>query len=109
MRSQGVNALVERKTRGPELPLVPVPKSKVRPDDNLSRGAEFAGVITVFFLIGLALDLWLETTPWFMIGMFTFSVVGQFVKLWYTYDANMKVLEAERNAMSASSHKAKCS
>jgi hypothetical protein len=42
-----------------------------------------------------------------MIGMFTFSVVGQFVKLWYTYDANMKVLEAERNAMSASSHKAK--
>ena len=87
------------------MPLVPAPKSKARPDDNLSRGAEFTGVITVFFLMGLGLDLWLGTTPWFMIGLFLFAVIGQFVKFWYTYDANMKILEAERNAMSASSHK----
>ena len=87
------------------MPLLPAPKSKVRPDDNLSRGAEFAGVVTVFFLIGLGLDVWLGTMPWFMIGMFLFSVVGQFVKLWYTYDHAMKGLEAERSAMSASSHK----
>ncbi len=87
------------------MPLLPAPKSKVRPDDNLSRGAEFAGVVTVFFLMGLGLDLWLDTTPWFMIAMFLFAVVGQFVKLWYTYDHAMKGLEAERSTMSQSSHK----
>lgn len=88
------------------MPLVPVPKNKVRPDDSLSRGAEFAGVVTVFFLIGLGLDFWLGTTPWFMIGLFLFAVVGQFVKLWYSYDHTMKALEAERASVSASSHKA---
>ncbi len=70
----------------------------------MSRGAEFAGVVAVFFVVGFLLDLWLDTTPWFMIGLFLFAAVGQFVKFWYTYDDQMKTLEQERAERAKSSH-----
>ncbi|MEY4173213.1 MAG: hypothetical protein RI900_378 [Actinomycetota bacterium] len=63
---------------------------------TLGRGMDFALVVLVFLGIGYAIDRWLGTKPAFMIGMVLFSVVGQFVKLYYDYSATMNDLEAQR-------------
>ena len=63
---------------------------------NVSQGAEFAGSIVVFFLLGFGLDAWLNTTPVFMITGVVFSTVGQFIKVYYTYNSQMERLERER-------------
>lgn len=52
--------------------------------------------IAVFMGIGWGLDTWLDTRPFFMIGLVIFSTVGQFIKMWFIYDARMKMLENER-------------
>jgi F0F1-type ATP synthase assembly protein I len=67
-------------------------------DSGVSHGAELAGGVVVFFLIGFGIDSWLNTTPAFMIGLTVFSVVGQFVKIYYTYSSAMRHLEEERAA-----------
>ena len=67
-----------------------------RSGQTLGRGMDFALVVLVFLGIGYALDRWLGTRPWCMIGFVVFAVVGQFVKMWYGYDLKMKTLEAER-------------
>lgn len=56
---------------------------------GLSNGAELAGVILVFFFGGLGLDAWLNTAPWFTIGLTIFGIVGVFVRAWYAYAAEM--------------------
>jgi F0F1-type ATP synthase assembly protein I len=86
--------------------LLPDPKivrrlaGKPRPAENsaggLGHGAEMAFGVLVFFLIGLAIDYFVGTTPLFMIVMTIFSCVGNFVKMWFGYDTQMKRLEAER-------------
>lgn len=63
---------------------------------TLGRGADFALVMLVFLGIGWAIDRWLGTWPGFAIGLVIFSVVGQFVKMYYEYTASMERLEAER-------------
>ena len=75
---------------------LPTPRPADTIDTNVSRGAEMAGTVLVFFLIGLGLDAWLGTTPVFMIGASVFAVVGHFVKTWYVYNDTMEKLEAER-------------
>jgi len=65
---------------------------------TLGRGMDFALVVLVFLGIGYGLDLWLDTRPTFMIGLVIFSVVGQFIKMYFEYTASMKVHEAERLA-----------
>jgi ATP synthase protein I len=76
---------------------LPQPKKPVKSMDNsISNGAELAGVVIVFFLIGLGVDHWRHTTPWFMVGLTVFGVVGQFIKMYYAYSAQMENLEAER-------------
>lgn len=77
--------------------LIPKPKPVVL-DSGVSHGAELAGGVVVFFLIGFGIDSWLNTTPAFMIGLTVFSVVGQFVKIYYTYSSAMRHLEEERAA-----------
>lgn len=76
--------------------LLPKPKPMPAVDSSISNGAELAGVVIVFTLIGLGIDTWLGTTPWFMVGTLVFGVVGQFTKMYYVYNDRMKVLEARR-------------
>ena len=63
---------------------------------TLGRGMDFALVVLVFLGIGYGLDRWLDTRPAFMIGLVVFSVVGQFIKMYFEYTAQMKVHEATR-------------
>ena len=62
---------------------------------TLGRGMDFALVVLVFLGIGYVLDRVLDTRPAFMVGLVIFSVVGQFIKMYYEYTAQMKVHEAE--------------
>ena len=57
---------------------------------------DFALVVLVFLGIGYGVDRWLGTRPLFMIGLVLFSVVGQFIKMYFDYTAAMQELEAER-------------
>jgi ATP synthase protein I len=63
---------------------------------TLGRGMDFALVVLVFLGIGYGLDRVLGTRPLFMIGLVVFSVVGQFIKMYFDYTATMKELEAQR-------------
>lgn len=72
-------------------------------DQGLGQGAEIAIGILVFLGIGAGIDWLVGTTPVFMIALTLFCAVGQFVRVWYGYDARMKKLEAER-ANSATAH-----
>ena len=78
------------------LKLLPKPKPMTSIDSSISNGAELAGVVLVFFLIGLGLDVWLGSTPGFMIGLTLFGMVGQFAKMYYAYTGRMKELEKAR-------------
>ena len=91
------------------LPEEPTPPLKVLPDQRkiaehqqsgqtLGRGMDFALVVLVFLGIGYGLDRWLDTRPAFMVGLVIFSVVGQFIKMYFEYTAEMKVHEAQRMA-----------
>ena len=62
---------------------------------TLGRGMDFALVVLVFLGIGYVLDRWLDTRPAFMVGLVIFSVVGQFIKMYFEYTAQMKLHEAE--------------
>ena len=73
---------------------------------TLGHGMDFALVVLVFLGIGYGLDRWLGTRPWCMIGLVVFSVVGQFVKMYYAYTAAMEQHEAERRAATRSSQQA---
>jgi len=76
--------------------LLPKPKPMTAIDSSISNGAELAGGVLVFFLMGFGLDMWLGTTPWFMIGLVLFGVTGQFVKMYYSYSVRMETLEKAR-------------
>lgn len=65
---------------------------------TLGRGMDFALVVLVFLGIGSFVDGRLGTGPWFTVGLVVFSVIGQFVKMYYEYTATMERLEAERRA-----------
>ena len=58
-------------------------------------GTLIAGVLA-WGGIGWLLDRWLGTTPWFMIGLTLFCVIGKSVLLLATYNEKMKRHEAER-------------
>jgi F0F1-type ATP synthase assembly protein I len=72
-------------------------------DQGLGQGAEIAIGLLVFFGIGAGLDWLFGTTPIFMIALTVFCAVGQFVRVWYGYDARMRSLEADRTR-NATSH-----
>ena len=65
-------------------------------DQGMGQGMEMALTIAVFLGIGWGLDVWLGTQPIFMIALVIFSTVGQFIKMWFIYDARMRMLENER-------------
>ncbi len=64
--------------------------------DSITKGAEIAGTVLVFFLLGWFIDRRLDSTPWFMISLVVLAVVAQFAKLYYVYNAQMTNLEAAR-------------
>ena len=70
-------------------------------DDAFGRALDFALATLLFVGLGWLVDRWLGTTPLFMIVLVTVGLVGQFLRLWYTYDASMRQHEAERAAQRA--------
>jgi len=81
----------------------PTPNGGV--DSGLGQGMEMALTLAVFLGLGWLLDAWLGTQPGFMIGLVVFAALGQGTKMWFTYDARMKQLEADRKA-AAGAHQA---
>ena len=63
--------------------------------DGLSVAFEVALTPALFAGIGYGIDRWLGIVPAFTIGLLVFSVVGLFLKMWFTYDHKMKAQEAE--------------
>ena len=64
--------------------------------DSLGRGAEMAISVLVFCVIGLLLDAIVSTTPTITIALVVFSLVGNFVRMYYQYKAAMDVQLAQR-------------
>lgn len=79
-----------------------IPRKPINHDDTLGRGMDMALVTLVFLGLGWLVDNWLGTKPAFMIGLVVFSLIGQFVKMWYAYDAEMQRHENERRVRSTS-------
>lgn len=71
-------------------------RSIMKTDDALGRGMDFAFVTLLFLGIGFLVDRWLGTTPLFMIVLVVLALVGQFVRIWYGYEATMREHEAAR-------------
>jgi F0F1-type ATP synthase assembly protein I len=64
--------------------------------ESLGRGTELAVSVLVFTLIGLALDAAFDTRPWITVSLVIFSTIGNFVRMYYSYNAQMETLEAVR-------------
>jgi F0F1-type ATP synthase assembly protein I len=67
---------------------------------SLGRGTELAVSLLVFTLIGLALDAAFDTLPWITVSLVIFSTVGNFVRMYYAYNAQMAALEDARRTQS---------
>lgn len=61
----------------------------------LSRAFEFAATTAIFCGLGYLVDRLAGTGPIFLIALTVLALVGQFLRLWYAYDAEMKGHEAE--------------
>lgn len=66
--------------------------------DALARSFEFAATLGIFTVVGYVIDRALGTIPWFTVGLALFALIGQFVKFWYAYDAEMRREEAQFEA-----------
>lgn len=62
-------------------------------NSGVAKGMDFVFVILAFCGLGWILDQVLGTQPWCTLALLTFGVVGQFVRMWYSYDAEMRVQE----------------
>jgi F0F1-type ATP synthase assembly protein I len=63
-------------------------------DDGWARAIELVVTPGVAAGIGWLIDRWLGTFPAFTIVFLVLAVVATFIKLWYTYDAKMRALDA---------------
>ena len=59
-----------------------------------AKGMEFVAVILVFFGFGWLLDSAFGTGPWIAIAFLVLAVIGQFARVWYAYDEEMRGHEA---------------
>ncbi len=62
--------------------------------DESARGIELAVTPLVFGGLGWLVDGRLGTSPWFTIGLAALALVSTIVKMWFTYDAEMRQLES---------------
>ncbi len=76
--------------------LLPSAPKAPKTDSMIGKGMDIALVVAVFVGVGILLDRWLGTLPWFTIGMTVVAAVGFFAKYKYQYDAAMEQHEAER-------------
>lgn len=60
----------------------------------LSRAVELVATPTIFGLLGYLLDRALHTVPAFTIVFTVFALCGLGVKMWFTYDHEMRAHEA---------------
>ena len=65
-------------------------------DAGLGQGMEMTLTVALFLGIGWLIDSWVDTRPIFTLAFVIFAVAGQMVRMWFEYDARMKVLESER-------------
>lgn len=63
--------------------------------DGLARAFELAVTPAVFGFLGYLLDRALGSVPVFTIGLLLFALAGMFVRMWFTYDAQMREIEAK--------------
>ena len=75
---------------------LPTPPKAPKTDSMIGKGMDIALVVAVFVGVGILLDRWLGTLPWFTIGMTVLAAIGFFAKYKYQYDAAMDQHEAER-------------
>lgn len=61
------------------------------------NGAEIAGGVLVFFLIGWGLDSLWDSRPIGMVAATVFGTVGYFIRTYYAYTRAMTALERERS------------
>jgi F0F1-type ATP synthase assembly protein I len=76
--------------------LLPSAPKAPKTDSMVGKGMDIALVVALFVGVGILLDRWLGTLPWFTIGMTVLAAVGFFAKYKYQYDAAMEQHEAER-------------
>lgn len=84
-------ALTSRMTRS----LVRVNRS-ANVDAGLGQGMEMALTLCVFLGLGWLVDRAAGTSPVFMVILVVFAMIGQSARMWFTYDARMRMLEDER-------------
>jgi hypothetical protein len=82
-------------------PMAGTPGSGTPAAGTLGHGMEMALTVLVFLGLGYGLDRWLGTKPVFMIALVVFAMVGQFIKIWLSYERTMRTLDAERAARMA--------
>ncbi len=62
--------------------------------DTLAVAFELAVTPVIVGLMGYGLDRWLGTTPILTVIFVLLAIVGLSARMWYGYDARMRVLEA---------------
>ena len=62
--------------------------------ESLSKAFDFALMLVLFGAIGWFIDSELGTTPVFICGLALIGFIGQFARMWYAYDAEMRKHEA---------------
>ena len=73
--------------------LRPAPTAVSSTANALSRAFDVAATTVVFGLLGWLLDRWLGTSPVFLVIVSLLAAIGQFVRLAYSYTAEMRVQE----------------
>ena len=58
--------------------------------DAWARAFELVVTPLLFALAGWGIDRWLDTSPWFALGLGVFGVIGVGVKSYYEYKAAME-------------------
>ena len=76
--------------------LLPSAPKAPKTDSMIGKGMDIALVVALFVGVGILLDRWLGTLPWFTIGLTVLAAIGFFAKYKYQYDAAMEEHEAER-------------
>lgn len=62
--------------------------------DETTRGIELAVTPVVFGGFGWLLDRWLGTGPWLALALGAFALVGTVIRMWFTYDGQMRAMES---------------
>lgn len=61
--------------------------------NGLARAFEMAATPAIFVVVGLYIDEWLDTSPFFAVGLAMLSMVGMFLRSWFSYSEDMRAQE----------------